>query len=339
MRNSIKHVLLAAYTNSVTWIRSPRVWFVLLIQCIMCYGGLYELGNSLHQFGWKITPVECFLFIASRQRLLTGTLFLVFISEIPPQCGFHHFQWIRTTRSCWVYGCALYCYLMVLVMLLSLTVVSCLSFAGHLQWSTQWSDSLRVAKGIPESMSIIPVVIRSRFSPVGAYFAFVLLTGSYWSVSYTHLDVYKRQVLAGADILLTKRQINVSYSPDHEQIVYDGMMTMPGILEMAGADIQGDAVQELTTKNWDEVVAFLGYVPGMPTWIPDGWVLDEYYCAIFKNFSIFDVTYSCQGFNEYLAYSIEHYYGSEPLHGTFEQDGIGYETFTATGQRLSLIHI
>lgn len=154
------------------------------------------------------------------------------------------------------------------------------------------------------------------------------------AIRYGFAVAFLLVVLAGADILLTKRQINVSYSPDHEQIVYDGMMTMPGILEMAGADIQGDAVQELTTKNWDEVVAFLGYVPGMPTWIPDGWVLDEYYCAIFKNFSIFDVTYSCQGFNEYLAYSIEHYYGSEPLHGTFEQDGIGYETFTATGQRL-----
>ena len=154
------------------------------------------------------------------------------------------------------------------------------------------------------------------------------------AIRYGFAVAFLLVVLAGADILLTKRQINVSYSPDHEQIVYDGMMTMPGILEMAGADIQGDAVQELTTKNWDEVVAFLGYVPGMPTWIPDGWVLDEYYCAIFKNFSIFDVTYSCQGFNEYLAYSIEHYYGSEPLHVTFEQDGIGYETFTATGQRL-----
>lgn len=154
------------------------------------------------------------------------------------------------------------------------------------------------------------------------------------AIRYGFAVAFLLVVLAGADILLTKRQINVSYSPDHEQIVYDGMMTMPGILEMAGADIQGDAVQELTTKNWDEVVAFLGYVPGMPTWIPDGWVLDEYYCAIFKNFSIFDVTYSCQGFNEYLAYSIEHYYGSELLHGTFEQDGIGYETFTATGQRL-----
>lgn len=141
-------------------------------------------------------------------------------------------------------------------------------------------------------------------------------------------------VLTGADILLTKRQINVSHSPDHEQIVYDGTMTMPGISEVAGADAQTDTVQELTTKNWDEAVAFLGYVPEMPTWIPDGWVLDEYYCAIFKSFSIFDVTYSCQEFNEYLAYSIEHYYSSEPLHGTFEQDGIGYETFTATGQRL-----
>ena len=141
-------------------------------------------------------------------------------------------------------------------------------------------------------------------------------------------------VLTGADILLTKRQINVSHSPDHEQIVYDGTMTMPGILEMAGADIQGDAVQELTTKNWDEVVAFLGYVPGMPTWIPDGWVLDEYYCAIFKSFSIFDVTYCHQDSHEDLIYSIERYYGSEPLHGVFEQDGIGYEVVTATGQQL-----
>lgn len=141
-------------------------------------------------------------------------------------------------------------------------------------------------------------------------------------------------VLAGADILLTKRQINVSHSPDHEQIVYDGTMTMPGILEMAGADIQGDAVQELTTKNWDEAVAFLGYVPEMPTWIPDGWVLDEYYCAIFKSFSIFDVTYCHQDSHEDLIYSIERYYGSEPLHGVFEQDGIGYEVVTATGQQL-----
>ena len=154
------------------------------------------------------------------------------------------------------------------------------------------------------------------------------------AIRYGFAVAFLLVVLAGADILLTKRQINVSYSPDHEQIVYDGTMTMPGISEVAGADAQTDTVQELTTKNWDEVVAFLGYVPGMPTWIPDGWVLDEYYCAIFKSFSIFDVTYSCQEFNEYLAYSIEHYYSSEPLHGTFEQDEIGHEAVTATGQQL-----
>ena len=154
------------------------------------------------------------------------------------------------------------------------------------------------------------------------------------AIRYGFAVAFLLVVLAGADILLTKRQINVSYSPDHEQIVYDGMMTMPGILEMAGADIQGDVVQELTTRNWDEVVAFLGYVPGMPTWIPDGWVLDEYYCAIFKSFSIFDVTYCHQDSHEDLVYSIERYYGSEPLHGVFEQDGIGYEVVTSTGQQL-----
>ena len=154
------------------------------------------------------------------------------------------------------------------------------------------------------------------------------------AIRYGFAVAFLLVVLAGADILLTKRQINVSYSPDHEQIVYDGTMTMPGISEVAGADAQTDTVQELKTKNWDEAVAFLGYVPEMPTWIPDGWMLDEYYCAIFKSFSIFDVTYSCQEFNEYLAYSIEHYYSSEPLHGTFEQDEIGHEAVTATGQQL-----
>ena len=101
------------------------------------------------------------------------------------------------------------------------------------------------------------------------------------AIRYGFAVAFLLVVLAGADILLTKRQINVSYSPDHEQIVYDGTMTMPGISEVAGADAQTDTVQELTTKNWDEAVAFLGYVPEMPTWIPDGWVLDEYYCAIF----------------------------------------------------------
>ena len=154
------------------------------------------------------------------------------------------------------------------------------------------------------------------------------------AIRYGFAVAFLLVVLAGADILLTKRQINVSHSPDHEQIVYDGMMTMPGISEVAGADAQTDTVQELTTKNWDEAVAFLGYVPEMPTWIPDGWVLDEYYCAIFKSFSIFDVTYCHQDSHEDLVYSIERYYGSEPLHGVFEQDGIGYEVVTATGQQL-----
>lgn len=141
-------------------------------------------------------------------------------------------------------------------------------------------------------------------------------------------------VLWGADILLTKRQINVSYSSDQEQFIYDGRVTRPGVSEIAGADVQADAVQELTTKHWNEVVAFLGYEPEMPTWFPDGWMLNEYYCAIFESFSIFDVTYSHQDSTEYLAYTVERYDGSEPLHGTFEQDRIGREVVSATGQQL-----
>ena len=141
-------------------------------------------------------------------------------------------------------------------------------------------------------------------------------------------------VLWSADILLTKREINVSYSSDQEQFIYDGRVTRPGVSEVAGADAQTDTVQELTTKDWNEVVAFLGYEPGMPTWLPDGWMLNEYYCAIFESFSVFDVTYSHQDSTEYLAYTVERYDGSELLHGAFEQDRIGCEVVSATGQQL-----
>lgn len=141
-------------------------------------------------------------------------------------------------------------------------------------------------------------------------------------------------MLLGADILFTKRRINVSYSSDQEQVIYEGKVVRPGGSEAAGADSQTDAVQELTTRNWNEVVAFLGYEPEMPTWLPDGWKLNEYYCAVFENFSVFDVTYTHQNSTEYLAYTIERYYGSEPLHGIFEQDRIGREVVSATGQQL-----
>lgn len=157
--------------------------------------------------------------------------------------------------------------------------------------------------------------------------------GSAIAIKYALVSVCLLAILMGLDILLTKRHINVSHSPNHEQIIYDGTVTTPRIADVAGADIQRDTVQELTTKNFDEVVAFLGYEPEMPTWIPDGWVLNEYYCAMFESFSIFDVTYCHQASYEDLVYSIKRYYGSEPLHGIFEQDGIGYEVVTAAGQQ------
>ena len=180
MHNKLKQILLIAWTNCVAWIRSPRILYVILIEAVFCFGTFYELRTALDNLKWTINPFECFLFITSKQNLLTGTLFLIFISEIPPKGDFHCYQWIRTTRSRWVYGCVLYCCCMLLFMMLSLTIVSLVSSLGCLQWTISWTDNARIAKGIPAGMAIIPEYIRSRYSPVGSYFAFMLLTGSYW---------------------------------------------------------------------------------------------------------------------------------------------------------------
>lgn len=66
----------------------------------------------------------------------------------------------------------------------------------------------------------------------------------------------------GADILLTRRQINIGYSPDNERIIYDGTVIRPGIVEMAGADdIDREEVQELTTADWNEGLTFWALLP------------------------------------------------------------------------------
>ncbi len=180
MRNKVKQVLLITWTNCVTWIRSPRIWYVILIEAVFCFGAFYDQRAALNSMKWTINPFECFFHMASYQKLLTGTLFLIFISEIPPKTNFHCYQWIRTTRSRWAYGCVLYCCFMVVFMILSLTVVSLVSSLGVLQWTSAWTDEARLAEGIPDGMTIIPAFIRSRYSPMGSYFAFILLTGSYW---------------------------------------------------------------------------------------------------------------------------------------------------------------
>lgn len=154
-------------------------------------------------------------------------------------------------------------------------------------------------------------------------------------IQYVFAAICLLVLLLGADILLTRRQINIGYSPDNERIIYDGTVIRPGIVEIAGADdIDREEVQELTTADWNEGVDFLGFAPEIPTWIPDEWKLDDYYCVILESFSWFVATYSHEGSDEVLQYSMEYYFGSEPLYGSYEQDGVGYELTTIGGKRI-----
>lgn len=143
-------------------------------------------------------------------------------------------------------------------------------------------------------------------------------------------------LLFGVDILFTNRRIHTNYSPDNEQIIFHGTLTTPGTIQRADANGNPDDMRELITTDWNETIAFLGYEPEMPTWLPAGWELLNYNSSIFSDFSCLFATYAKVGCDELLQYSVEYYFGSEPIHSDFEQDAIGHEVDIANGTRIKI---
>ena len=127
-------------------------------------------------------------------------------------------------------------------------------------------------------------------------------------------------VFFAADILLTARRIDTSVSPDHEQIIMQGSVLSPNTVDKAEADADDGDIRNLSTDNWSEILKFLDFEPNVPTWLPDGWGVNEYTASILDDYSDFLVIYSGSRNDELLQYAITYYRGSEVVRNEYEQD-------------------
>lgn len=170
-----------AGANMVSWWGNPRLPFVLLILCMLCYGTLHSLGEALAANEFAIIPIEGMLYVTAQQLLLAGTAFLLLMCELPKRAAFQNLQWIRTSRGVWLSGQIVYCLGMVFFMLMILTLICMMITIPYSYIGTAWSDTVRIQNGIPEGIAaIFPAAVRQLMSPLGAFLGTLLLTGLYW---------------------------------------------------------------------------------------------------------------------------------------------------------------
>lgn len=85
-------------------------------------------------------------------------------------------------------------------------------------------------------------------------------------------------VLLIGDGILNRGWFKKYSTPDGQQYVVQGQEINPGIISEGVADYE-PRTGELTTTNLDEAIKFLGFEPDLPTWMPEGWNVENYYVA------------------------------------------------------------
>lgn len=127
------------------------------------------------------------------------------------------------------------------------------------------------------------------------------------------------------DALLKSQWLEGTSSRDEQQYVISRQEMNPGIIDASQAD---NTVQThtITTTNLNEALTVLGHIPLMPTWIPDGWVVENYYANHIGSITSFGIRYQRAPDEDLLRFSITTYSDVESAIYEFEQGRTGIET-------------
>ena len=100
--------------------------------------------------------------------------------------------------------------------------------------------------------------------------------------------------------------------------------------EANAAEVSG-SMSECVTDDFSELCGFLGYIPSLPTWVPDGWQLDEYFVNRDEIGQMLAVSYKKSDAPCLLSYVQEWVYELDALAISIPQDGAGYYTTLDNG--------
>jgi len=180
-------ILTMAYTNLESWIHAPRTILMLILAILLCHLEVKRIFMSLEQAEVMLYWVE----MPYKQMengvniLISTTLFLVMVSDLPRQFSYQNLMLIRSNRRQWLTAQIIYSASIVLSVILLLVVCILLFSLGGAPFGTGWSDNTRIADGsMFETEALIPSYVREHFTPGTAIlYATLPLFGFWFSMS------------------------------------------------------------------------------------------------------------------------------------------------------------
>ena len=126
-----------------------------------------------------------------------------------------------------------------------------------------------------------------------------------------------------AEALIREERLTDHSTLDEQQLIISGEV-VEGPYDSVLADGKSFLVAR-DTPEWQEAVDTLGYIPNVPTWLPEGWKLQEYYASTSRYVSVFRIQYEHAGYENLIKYSESCYADVEMAITTFEQNNDGEE--------------
>lgn len=143
-------------------------------------------------------------------------------------------------------------------------------------------------------------------------------------------------LLLFSGVLFPNGRVNVTVSPDEEQIILQGEKALEQNQSQADADRNSPAQEMATTEKWDEAIALYGATPWMPIWVPDGWEAYLYNVVLLDSYNRFTALYQSESLDENLTFSEKAMKDISLLRAEIEQNEYGH---TVTLQSGTVVYI
>lgn len=159
-----------AWANLSEWISGSRMLMLGAILFLLCFTQTRASINVLIENKWSVSLGESWFLMLKNgfHILLSTTLFLLMLSELPQRTAFQALTLIRSNKGVWLWGQILYGIIAILFTLLLMIVAGSISYLGNVETGFFWTDEMRIMNGMPINFAIVPEFYRTNFSPITA---------------------------------------------------------------------------------------------------------------------------------------------------------------------------
>lgn len=150
------------------WVHSSRTILMFVVLLAMTYMTVYSYGKGIAYYNYSMhldESIVWFLMTGFNSISLSSLTFLVAVSEIPRRIPFQQYSIMRISRVKWAISLIIYCFLMVISVILFITFFASLLMLQYTTPGSGWSDTLRIQNGMAEELAYIPSWIRDNYMP------------------------------------------------------------------------------------------------------------------------------------------------------------------------------